>query len=67
MVRGTHNKEAQRNNAFKTWKEFEDEANYLWTNARLYNEDGSEIAQLADRLEVGSQLHCAMFSTRKLT
>lgn len=58
MVRGTHSKEAQRNNVFKTWEEFEKEANYLWTNARRFNEEGSEIWQLAGRLEVSLRLHC---------
>ena len=52
MVRGTHHRDAQGHNAFHTWKEFEDEAGYLWSNARLYNEEDSPIVELANRLEV---------------
>ena len=36
----------------KSWKAFEEEANYIWRNAREYNEDGSEIVQMADQLKV---------------
>ena len=37
---------------FKSWKMFEDEVSFIWTNARLYNEDGSAISACADQLEV---------------
>ncbi|KZF26130.1 Bromodomain-domain-containing protein [Xylona heveae TC161] len=36
---------------FKTWHAFEDEVSFLWRNAREYNEDGSEISNLAGELE----------------
>ena len=36
----------------KSWNAFEEEASYIWRNAREYNEDGSEIVRLADQLEV---------------
>lgn len=36
----------------KSWQAFEDEISYVWNNARLYNEDGSEISILAGQLEV---------------
>ena len=37
---------------FKSWQTLEDEMNYIWTNARTYNEDGSEIFELAGELQV---------------
>ena len=37
---------------FKTWAAFEEEANYIWKNAWHYNEDGSEISNLAKDLQV---------------
>ena len=37
---------------FKSWQMFEDEMGLIWGNARLYNEDGSEISALAWELEV---------------
>ncbi|TAQ87495.1 hypothetical protein B7494_g4197 [Chlorociboria aeruginascens] len=36
---------------FKTWASFEEESSYIWKNAWLYNEDGSEISELAKDLE----------------
>jgi chromatin structure-remodeling complex subunit RSC4 len=38
--------------AFPTWKSYEDEMGYIWSNARAFNEDGSEISILAGKLEV---------------
>ncbi|CAN8100916.1 unnamed protein product [Discula destructiva] len=35
---------------YKTWAAFEQEANLLWTNAQYYNEEGSEIYDLAGEL-----------------
>ena len=37
---------------FKSWQSFEDEVNHIWNNARLYNEDGSPIFELANEIEV---------------
>ncbi len=37
---------------FKTWAAFEEKASLLWKNALFYNEDGSDIANLAKELEV---------------
>ena len=37
---------------FKSWQAFEDEVNNIWNNARLYNEDGSPIFELANEMEV---------------
>jgi hypothetical protein len=37
---------------FKTWAAFEEEASYLWKNAWHYNEDGSDIFNLATTLKV---------------
>ena len=53
MVKGVHGRnEVTGVSLFKTWKEFEDEVSYIWKNARQYNEDGSEITELAGQLEV---------------
>lgn len=38
--------------SFPTWQSFEEEMNYIWRNAREFNEDGSEIVILAGKLEV---------------
>ena len=37
---------------FKSWSALEDRAKLLWTNAYFYNEEGSEIYDLAQELEV---------------
>jgi hypothetical protein len=37
---------------FKTWDAFEEELSYVWKNAREYNEDGSEMYELANEFEV---------------
>lgn len=36
----------------KSWQAFEQENSYIWNNAREYNEDESEISELASILEV---------------
>ncbi|KAF7713231.1 Bromo domain-containing protein [Penicillium ucsense] len=52
QVRGTDSrKNPTRTTAFPTWKSFEDEVEYIWRNAREYNEDGSDISNLAGILE----------------
>lgn len=53
QVRGVQGRnEATGVSVFKNWKDFEDEVSYIWRNARQYNEDGSEITELAGQLEV---------------
>ena len=37
---------------FKSWAAFEEEMSYIWINARTYNQDGSEIFELASEFEV---------------
>ena len=37
---------------FRSWQAFEDEISYIWRNAREYNEDGSDIFELAGEFEV---------------
>ena len=37
---------------FKTWDAFEEEMSFIWRNAKDYNEDGSEMFDLAGQLEV---------------
>lgn len=36
---------------FKTWDAFEQEVSFIWRNAREYNEDGSEMYELAGEFE----------------
>ena len=38
---------------FKSWDAFEEEISFIWRNAKDYNEDGSEMYELAGQLEVG--------------
>ncbi|KAL2005009.1 hypothetical protein VTN00DRAFT_2859 [Thermoascus crustaceus] len=52
QVRGTDGKKnALRTTAFPTWQSFEEEVEYIWRNAREFNEDGSEIFVFAGVLE----------------
>ena len=37
---------------FKTWDAFEQEVSYIWRNAKEYNEDGSDMFNLAVEFEV---------------
>lgn len=37
---------------FRTWDAFANEVARIWHNARLFNEDGSEIYALSEELEV---------------
>jgi hypothetical protein len=37
---------------FHTWDAFEEEMSYIWDNCRTYNEDGSDMFNLAEDLEV---------------
>jgi hypothetical protein len=37
---------------FKSWDALAEDMSLIWQNARLYNEDGSEIYELAGELEV---------------
>ena len=37
---------------FNTWDAFEEEVSFIWRNAREYNEDGSEMYNLATDFEV---------------
>jgi hypothetical protein len=36
---------------FKSWDAFEDAFSLIWKNARIYNEDGSDIYNLSLELE----------------
>lgn len=52
LVRGIHSRRDKGGKSdFKTWAAFEEKASLLWENAYYYNEDGSEIWQLAKELE----------------
>jgi len=52
-VKGTHGRNDSNSiSDFKTWAAFEEEASHIWKNAWHYNEDGSDISNLAKDLEV---------------
>ena len=56
-VKGVHGKQAATHiSEFKSWAAFEEGASYLWRNAFLYNEDGSDIFVLAKELQVGCKI-----------
>lgn len=44
--------EATGTSEFKNWAAFEESASLLWKNACFYNEEGSEIYELAQELKV---------------
>jgi hypothetical protein len=51
-VRGAHGRGAATGvTDFSTWAAFEEEVGYIWKNARAYNEDGSEMFNLAADFE----------------
>ncbi|KAM5458962.1 hypothetical protein McanCB49686_001836 [Microsporum canis] len=55
-VRGTDRRKStssksKPSNPFRSWKAFTDEVSYLWNNARIFNEDESEIVVIAGELE----------------
>ena len=53
-VKGVHGRgDVSGVSDFKSWNQFEEKASLLWQNARQYNEDGSEVYELANELEVG--------------
>lgn len=37
---------------FKSWDAFEEEVSFIWRNCREYNEDGSDMYELAGEFEV---------------
>lgn len=37
---------------YKSWDAFEEDVSFIWRNARDYNEDGSEMFELAGQFEV---------------
>ncbi|KIW04097.1 hypothetical protein, variant [Verruconis gallopava] len=51
-VRGKHGKEpATGKSDFQTWDALEEELSYIWKNCREYNEDGSDMYNLAGEFE----------------
>ena len=53
LVRGIKGREPPTGSTFlKSWHAFEEEVSYIWSNARNYNEDGSDIYLLSEELEV---------------
>lgn len=54
-IRGVQGREKPTGvSLYRTWQSFAEDISRIWNNARLYNEDGSEISLLADELEVSS-------------
>ncbi|OXV08817.1 hypothetical protein Egran_03421 [Elaphomyces granulatus] len=52
QVRGSDGKNAlSKFISFPTWQSFENEVEFIWRNAREFNEDGSEVFMLAGVLE----------------
>lgn len=52
-IRGQHGRNAPTGvTDFKTWDALEEEMSFIWRNARDYNEDGSEMYELAGEFEV---------------
>lgn len=63
LVRGVKGREKPTGKTFlPTWRDFDAEISFIWANARLYNEDGSEIVQLAGQLEVSFDCHGPVIS-----
>ena len=63
LVRGTdRRKNSTQRSPFRTWLAFENEVSYIWKNARVFNEEDSEIYRQAGELEVrgidGFLCHC---------
>ena len=51
-TKGVHGREKPTGvSDFKTWDAFEDEVSYVWKNAKTFNEDGSDIFNLATEFE----------------
>lgn len=52
LVRGIRGRDKPTGTTFlKSWAAFEEEVSKIWGNARIYNEDGSPIFELAGELE----------------
>ena len=55
LVRGIKGREPPTGATFlKSWQAFEEEVGNIWQNARTYNEDASDISELAGELEVSA-------------
>lgn len=56
-ARGQHGREAATGvTDYKTWDAFEDDVSLIWKNAQEYNEDGSEMYELAEKFKVSALL-----------
>lgn len=59
-VRGVVGREAPTGHTlFKSWDAFEEAFSLIWKNARIYNEDGSDIYNLSLELEVRMLSACS--------
>jgi hypothetical protein len=52
LVNGVQGRGATGVSEFKSWNALEEKASLLWRNAYYYNEEGSDIYELAKELEV---------------
>ena len=60
-IRGIHGRATPTGvTDFKTWDAFGQEMSFIWRNAQEYNEDGSEMYNLAEQFKVGDTtlVHC---------
>ncbi|KAJ9151803.1 Protein polybromo-1 [Pleurostoma richardsiae] len=51
LVKGIHGRAVAKGSDFKSWSALEEKASLLWENAFYYNEEGSEISELARELK----------------
>ena len=58
MVNGTQSRNDTGVSEFKSWAALEEKASLLWRNAYYYNEEGSDIYELARELEVSFYRGC---------
>ncbi|GAM85380.1 hypothetical protein ANO11243_033870 [Dothideomycetidae sp. 11243] len=57
-ARGQHGRDAATGiTDLKTWDAFEDEVSLIWKNCHEYNEDGSEMFELATKFKVWPTVH----------
>lgn len=56
MVNGTQSRGDNGVSEFKSWSALEEKASLLWRNAYYYNEEGSDIYELARELEVSAKI-----------
>ena len=65
-VKGMHGRQGATGvSDFKSWAAMEEKTSLLWTNAFYYNEEGSEISELAKELKVKAIIPLVFFCSAK--